>query len=1066
MKRILSILLLTAVLLSAFSIPVFATGDDNATGGDGNTHDAAKGYAFYNSYQYLWKVTLFVGKSDQASKQGSLTQDFHRIGTVIMKKTGWTVPSSAKFGNGMKVDYYAGKAMGMDTSPYIISDANCPAVPVACDGDIETVKAYFGSTGTLSTVLNGIAADKGTSKEAILSALSFTIGGSTKTGWAYEYVAPNATTNRVPWVIVYEPMVLLYLKDKVTQLAFTATEFALCEINGWYDFNYGDGKGENCPTIIEKHLPTSVQLEESWFGYPVYAVTNDSTRWKHTDIVKGGGWGMRWLSPAVKEPQAPEIDFGCSFTNVNTSPTVGGYGTVQVRWINFKEEADTVLCTIYRGDELIWSANKMIQGGSSISTQLSIYYDTAGTETLTCYINWANRNKETDPDDNVDQIDVTARVVYTPPEIDYGVRFVDIDSPSQDAYSRVKVEWRNWTDHEGPVLCELFLDDELIWSEEQTIEPNTLIDISYNVYYHGAGTKTLEARINYEYRDTEKDPSDNRAVDTVTVPRLADDTYDFSVSDLSVSPGTAYQGKACTVSFLSDNWNRDLSYEGILVEVLVDGTVYKTRELDYKPFGRYRHTYTLYLEDLGSHTITARINWADRNSENNRDNNSVSTSVQVVKYYDFSVSDLQVEPSTCYENDTVTLTFRTDSWDGYNAYSDVPVEILFNGAVLYTEYVDYAAYGGKDHSVRINVGQTIGVNDIAVRINWAKREQEVRTGNNITDTVQLTVQERKDLTIQTIMPNSLYRAGTTVVTSYHIINNSRIDVLPEHDNAVTFEAYYYDGSTKVTVSSQTWEQAVIPANDQNLVYFKWTIPAGTEDKTVYCEATVNAKLTVEEQDTENNTDTLIQIVAGKLSSQTPDTQFEKTRPDGFVVPTTPGERAGTATWSMWAYEEGAFVRKNYGVAISATAPSVQPDEDSPSAELANGKWKMRSGYGFYMCYAPTITGTENTIMPDSTAYTEVQYAYATFPEFQYAMAKDRFRTLEKVDGTWMFVQNHYADNDERLHFTPLWYPNGDYTVSVAATEVWTPAGMISSARNSDTIRIVDADYDDWYVGEQ
>ena len=87
MKRILSILLLTAVLLSAFSIPVCATGDDNATGGDGNVNDAAKGYAFYNSYQYLWKVTLFVGKSDQASKQGNLTQDFHRIGTVIMKKS-------------------------------------------------------------------------------------------------------------------------------------------------------------------------------------------------------------------------------------------------------------------------------------------------------------------------------------------------------------------------------------------------------------------------------------------------------------------------------------------------------------------------------------------------------------------------------------------------------------------------------------------------------------------------------------------------------------------------------------------------------------------------------------------------------------------------------------------------------------------------------------------------------------------------------------------------------------------------------------------------------------------
>ena len=34
-----------------------------------------------------------------------------------------------------------------------------------------------------------------------------------------------------------------------------------------------------------------------------------------------------------------------------------------------------------------------------------------------------------------------------------------------------------------------------------------------------------------------------------------DDTYDFSVSDLTVSPITVYQGRSCTVSFISDNWN-------------------------------------------------------------------------------------------------------------------------------------------------------------------------------------------------------------------------------------------------------------------------------------------------------------------------------------------------------------------------------------------------------------------------------------------------------------------------------------------------------------------------------
>ena len=313
-----------AILLSAFSIPAFADGeddDDNAQSGSGNTHQAGKGYGWYNGYQYLWKVTLFVGKSDQASKQDNLKEDFHRIGTVVMKKTGWTVSSSVKFANGTKVDYYDGTAMAMDTKPYIISDKNCPAVPIACDGgDIDTVKAYFGSTGTLSTVLNGIADDKGTTKEAMLSELSFTIGGRTKKGWAYEYVDPNGTSNRVPWVIVYEPMVIMNLKDNTTKLAFTATEFALCELNGWYDWDKSGGSGQNVAILTNRHLPTSVQLEESWFGYPVYAVTNDSQKWDYEDVVKGGGWGMRWLSPAIKEPQGTEIDFGCCFTNVSTSP--------------------------------------------------------------------------------------------------------------------------------------------------------------------------------------------------------------------------------------------------------------------------------------------------------------------------------------------------------------------------------------------------------------------------------------------------------------------------------------------------------------------------------------------------------------------------------------------------------------------------------------------------------------------------------------------------------------------------------------------------------------------------
>ena len=72
-------------MLSAFSIGIYA--DDNATSGDGNEKDYLDGYGWYNYYQYLWKVTVFVGKSDKATTNSDLTNDFHRIGTVIMKNT-------------------------------------------------------------------------------------------------------------------------------------------------------------------------------------------------------------------------------------------------------------------------------------------------------------------------------------------------------------------------------------------------------------------------------------------------------------------------------------------------------------------------------------------------------------------------------------------------------------------------------------------------------------------------------------------------------------------------------------------------------------------------------------------------------------------------------------------------------------------------------------------------------------------------------------------------------------------------------------------------------------------
>lgn len=1065
MKKLIAIILLLATLLTAFSFTAFA--DDNATGGEGDTQGAASGYGWYNTYQFLWKVSLYVGKSDQASKSSNLSSDFYDLGTVIIKRTGWTVGSSAQFGSGTKVDYYSGAGMSSYTGATVISEAGCPAVPIACDGNIETVKSYFGSTGTMSLILNGIASQSGTSAYGLVSGKTFTIGGQTKSGWQESYIMPNGTSNRVPWVIIYEPMVIMNCKDKVTKVAFTATEFAISEKNGWFDWHYSGGTGQSVSKLTHQHLPTSVQLEESWFGYPVYGVTNDSQRWNNDDIIKGGGWGMRWLPVSVYEPTyTPEIDYGVTFDSVDSSPAANSYGNVTVNWRNYKSQSGTVLCELYKGSSLVWSGYKSFSGNQTITQSYSVYYSGTSSQTLTAKINYADRYSENDPNDNIvtRTVTPTGGGIIAPSGTDYGCAFGSAPAVEANSYGSVTVTWRNWTNTAGSVLCELYKDGSVIWSGYKYFSGNAVITESYNVYFGGTATANLTARINYSNRYSETDPNDNIDTMSITPAQTTDTTYDFSVSNLVVSPNSLYQGSYCTVSFRSDNWNRDLAFYSVPVEVLVGGAVVKTEYVSFSAYGMNYHTYSIYMGDYGNQTVTARINWNSRYYESNAYNNSVATSVNVLKYYEFSVSNLSVTPSTVYENDSVTITFRTDNWDRYNAYYSVPVEVLYNGTVVSTEYVSYQAYGGKNHTVTLNVGSTVGTNPITVRINWQNHYSEVNPNNNQTATAYVTVKPKIDLTIQPISPNSDYRAGMTVITSYRIYKNCRHNIIPSHNNTVSFEVYYYNGSSKVTVTNQAWSQAVVPGWGNNLVYFKWTVPQAAVGKTVYCVAKVNSTLSVDEYNITNNTATLSRTVASVPISQTPDTQYEKQKPSGYTIPSTPQTQNGTATWSMWEYVNGSFVQRNYGIAISTANPSVTPDSDSPSKQYSGGVWKMRSGYGITMSYIPYLTSVSGYTIPSSSAYTAVQRASASFPEFRYSSSVNQYRTLEKTGSGFSFIQNSDADGKERLHFTPLWYPNGSYTVSVTATDCWTPAGMIQTVRNSNAVTIVDAAYDDWYIG--
>ena len=105
-------------------------------------------------------------------------------------------------------------------------------------------------------------------------------------------------------------------------------------------------------------------------------------------------------------------------------------------------------------------------------------------------------------------------------------------------------------------------------------------------------------------------------------------------------------------------------------------------------------------------------------------------------------------------------------------------------------------------------------------------------------------------------------------------------------------------------------------------------------------------------------------------------------------------------------------------------------------------------------------------MPDSSAFTSAQNIYATFPEYNYSVIENEYRTLQYVYNNYQFEQNPNADGNARLHYIPVYVGNGNYIVSVTATQIWTPAGMITATRNSNTIVLDGSIFDDYYVGNK
>ena len=139
---------------------------------------------------------------------------------------------------------------------------------------------------------------------------------------------------------------------------------------------------------------------------------------------------------------------------------------------------------------------------------------------------------------------------------------------------------------------------------------------------------------------------------------------------------------------------------------------------------------------------------------------------------------------------------------------------------------------------------------------------------------------------------------------------------------------------------------------------------------------------------------------------------------------------------------------------------ITPDEKVPTAITRYSSFEMKSGYGYNIKVTASVsTSREYDVTP-------IQNVVSLFPEFGYK-TYDRLldATRSGYYSEWEFKQNKYSMTKQRVHFTPIWYPDGNYKTDIICFDAWTPDGQLV-AQDTFDFEIEGNAYDDWVIVPQ
>ena len=306
-------------------------------------------------------------------------------------------------------------------------------------------------------------------------------------------------------------------------------------------------------------------------------------------------------------------------------------------------------------------------------------------------------------------------------------------------------------------------------------------------------------------------------------------------------------------------------------------------------------------------------------------------------------------------------------------------------------------------------------------------------------------------------PQYAYRTDTDVITSIRVTADQEYN--PDNPLSARF---VIDGNNYLV------EDIVIPEDESQIVWVKWHTPDEPGEVTI--RVTVGGR-----------TRTTRAVIEEIVDNEPPDPKAND-RNDLFQMPNVPVQtETETLSWGVWSaswheywewipnwewtgthwVDNGQWVDNgwydftfNRYHATLDVNQSISPNSKVPTA---SGN-RMKSGYGF-------DTSLECRIDTNAPvrAYTQAQTTQMFFPEFEYSTY---FRVLDRnvqsYRSTFQFKENRYSTYKSRSHFTPVWFPDGDYKTYTMVYDAWTPAGMLRVNKTA-SLNLVGNLFEDWHI---